>query len=38
LIVGIVGCFIGVTVLKAKRRASLDEQADNDKNDDGYVM
>lgn len=38
LIVGIIGCFIGISVVKAKKKSSLEEQVESDKNDDGHIL
>ena len=38
LIVGIIACFIGTAIIKAKKQASLDEQSQADKDDDGHIL
>ena len=38
LIVGIIACFIGMTIMRAKKQASLDEQSQADKDDDGHIL
>lgn len=38
LIFCIIVCFIGTTIIKAKKQSSLEEQAESDKNDDGHIL
>lgn len=38
LIVGIIACFIATTVIKSKKKASLEEQAETDRADDGHIL
>lgn len=37
LIIGIIICFVATTVIKSKKKAALEEQSENDKNDDGHI-
>lgn len=38
LIVGIIACFIGTTIIKSKKQSSLEEQSQADKDDDGHIL